>query len=300
MSVGGAERVGCPDWIASALGPVGIEHASRIAWGFRNEVWRVDLAGGRHLAVIRFVDTESAAAIVSRTARLQPRLQAVGIPNATVIDAGPASAKLLVTEFVEGTVGAALLDDSGGPELVGSILGTTWRRLAQVDPNDLDLDRTWLRPEVLVEASRARLGRVGPLLGGAASRRLAEAVAVSADLLAGRRATFVHGDLLPVNVIVRDGKLAALVDFEFARVADPLLDAGWFDSVVAFHHPAEHPAVWQAFLAASGIDAGDAVTRDLLRILPLLRYLEILDDRTTAPERAPHSIAMLREQLARA
>ena len=32
----------------------------------------------------------------------------------------------------------------------------------------------------------------------------------------------------------------------------------------------------------------------------MLRYLEILDDRATAPEHASHWIAMLRGQLARA
>lgn len=299
MSVRGASQVGYPDWIAAAFEPGRIEHASRVEWGFRNEVWRVGLADGRHVAVTRFVDTESAAWIVSLTARLQPRLHAVGVPSPTVIDAVPASADLLVTEFVDGTVGAALLGEPDGPALVGSILGATWRRLAQVDPHGLGLDVTWLRPEELAESSRARLSRVGRLIGGTASRRLAEAVAFSADLLAGRRATVVHGDLVPVNVIVREGGLAALVDFEFARVAEPLLDAGWFDSVVAFHHPAQRGAAWQAFLAASGIDVDDPVTRDLLRILPMLRYLEILDDPSTAPEDAPHWIAMLRGQLAR-
>lgn len=300
MSVGGAERVAVPGWIAGAVGPEAIERASRVGWGFRNEVWRVHLAGGRQLAVIRLVDTGSAASIVARTVRLQPRLRAVGIPHATVIDTGPASSGVLITEFVEGTVGAALLGDPGGPGLVGSILGAAWSRLAHVDADGLELDRTWLDAEGLAEASRARLGRVGPLLGGAGSRQLAEAVAVSETLLARRRPAFVHGDLVPVNVIVRGGKLAALIDFEFARIADPLLDAGWFDSIVAYHHPAEHPAAWRAFLLASGIDAGDPVTRDLLRILPMLRYLEILDDRSTAAERVPHWTAMLRAQLARA
>jgi aminoglycoside phosphotransferase (APT) family kinase protein len=141
---------------------------------------------------------------------------------------------------------------------------------------------------------------VGPLLSRSEHGRLAEGIALAAELLTGRRASFVHGDLLPVNVIVRGGELAALLDFEFARLADPLLDAGWFHSIVAFHHPLEHRGAWDAFLAASRIDADDPVIRDLLRTLPTLRYLEILDDRGTAEEGALDWMSMLRAHLARA
>lgn len=299
MNVGRGSQVETPGWIAALFEPARIDDASRIEWGFRNEVWRVGLDDGRRMAVTRFADTGAAPSIVSLTARLGPRLRAVGVPSATVLEAGPASPELLVTDLVDGVVGAALLGEPGGPTVVGSMVGATWRRLAQVDTSGLGLDGTWLRPEGLVESSRSRLERAAPLLGEAPSLRLAEAIAVSAGLLAGRRTTFVHGDLVPVNFIIHDGEVAALVDFEFARVAEPLLDAGWFDSIVAFHHPGEHRAAWQAFLAASGIDADDPVTRDLLRILPMLRYLEILDDPSTAKADAPHWIAMLRQQLVR-
>jgi aminoglycoside phosphotransferase (APT) family kinase protein len=299
MNVSRGSPVETPDWIAALFEPGRIDDASRIEWGFRNEVWRVGLDDGRRLAVTRFADTGAAASIVALTARLGPRLHAAGVPSATVISAGPAAPGTLVTDFVDGTVGAALLGEPGGATLVGSTLGATWRRLARVDTTDLGLDGTWLRPNGLAEWSRSRLERAAPILGGAASRRLAEAIDASQDLLAGRRATFVHGDLVPVNVILRNGKLAALVDFEFARVAEPLLDAAWFDSVVAFHHPAERGAAWQAFLETSGIDVDDAMTRDLLRILPMLRYLEILEDHSTAQADASHWIAMLQRQLAR-
>ena len=299
MDVRRGSRVEAPGWIAALFEPARIEDASRIEWGFRNEVWRVGLDDGRRLAVTRFADTEAATSIVALTTRLAPRLRAAGVPSPTVIGAAVVAPGTLVTDFVDGTVGAALLGAPGGATLVGSTLGATWRRIAQVDTTDLGLDETWLRPEDLAKSSRSRLERVGTVLGGAASRRLAEAIEVSADLLAGRRATFVHGDLVPVNVILRNGELAALVDFEFARVAEPLLDAGWFDSIIAFHHPAERGVAWRAFVEASGIDVGDQVTRDLLRILPMLRYLEILDDRTAAREDASHWVAMLQRQLAR-
>jgi Ser/Thr protein kinase RdoA (MazF antagonist) len=292
------ERIPC--WISTLFEHERIEHASRLGWGFRNEVWRVGLAGGRRVALTRFLEADAASSIVSLTERLQPRLRAVGVPTADVVDAGPASAGLVVTEFVDGVVGAALLTEPGGAAVVGSLLGATWRRLAGLDTNGLGLDPTWSRPGGLVGASQARLARCSSWLRPADRRRLADAIAGVVDLLGQRRPGFAHGDLAPVNVIVRDGKLAALLDFEFARLAEPLLDAGWFDSMVAFHHPSEHPAAWQAFLGASGIDPDETVTRDLLRILPMLRYLEILDGRRAAGEEPGHWIAMLRGQLARA
>jgi aminoglycoside phosphotransferase (APT) family kinase protein len=40
---------------------------------------------------------------------------------------------------------------------------------------------------------------------------------------------WIHGDLLPGNLLVRDGRLCAVVDFGAARVGDPAVDAmpGW-------------------------------------------------------------------------
>jgi aminoglycoside phosphotransferase (APT) family kinase protein len=289
-----------PDWVRAVFAPERIQHASRVPWGFRNEVWSIGLDDGRHLAATRFVDRDASASIVSLTERLQPRLRAVGVPTAALVDVGPASTGLLITEFVDGMVGAALLAHPDGAALVGSLLGATWRRLAGLDVDGLSLDPSWSRPGDLARSSRARLSRAGPWLGGMERRRLGEAIAACADLLVQRRPGFVHGDLAPVNVIVGDRRLAALLDFEFARLAEPLLDAGWFDAMVAYHHPAERPAAWQAFLTASGIDADESVTRDLLRILPMLRFLEILDDRRAANVDAGHWVAMLKAQLARA
>jgi aminoglycoside phosphotransferase (APT) family kinase protein len=37
----------------------------------------------------------------------------------------------------------------------------------------------------------------------------------------------VHGDLLPEHLLVRDGRLAAVIDWGDARVGDPALDYAW-------------------------------------------------------------------------
>ena len=278
-----------------------IEHASRIAWGFRNEVWQVGLAGGRQLAVIRFADAASAPAIVSRTMRLQSRLHAASIPNATVIDGGPASTGVLITEFVEGAVGAALLDESGGPALVGSILGATWRRLTQVDPNGLDLDRTWHRPEGLVE-DPAR----PPWPGRSADRRTSAAATRRGGIGqrgSPRRATSNVRAWRPGACERRSCATAGSLRWSTSSLrASPTpcwMPAGSIRSWPSTIRTSI-PRRGKRFLRPPGSTPGMLVTRDLLRILPMLRTLEILDDRTTAPEHRSHWVALLQRQLARA
>jgi aminoglycoside phosphotransferase (APT) family kinase protein len=38
----------------------------------------------------------------------------------------------------------------------------------------------------------------------------------------------VHGDFRPANVLIKDGKIEALLDWELARLGDPLDDLGWY------------------------------------------------------------------------
>ena len=42
------------------------------------------------------------------------------------------------------------------------------------------------------------------------------------------RATLVHGDYRPANILVVDGQLSAVLDWEFAHVGDPAEDIGWY------------------------------------------------------------------------
>src|SRR3954447_1596121 len=66
---------------------------------------------------------------------------------------------------------------------------------------------------------------------------------------------FVHGDLAPINVVLRaDRTVAALLDFEHARVSDPLTDVAWWGWVVRHHHPDAWVAAWPTFCAAAGVD----------------------------------------------
>jgi aminoglycoside phosphotransferase (APT) family kinase protein len=294
---GGRPGPPLPGWLASALAPTRLDRASRLGWGFRNETWKVELADGRRLAVTRLVEAASAASgasVVAVTARIGPALREAGLPTPSVVDLGPAATGLLVTDFVDGTPGAELLDEPDGAARVGSILGEVWRRLATIDPAGLDLPATWADPDGLSAASMARLARTGHRLTAPERARLAADIGAARGLLAVRTPGFVHGDLAPVNVVVGEGSLVALLDLEFTRLADPLLDAGWFDLIVAFHHPAARPAEWEAFKTSSGLDDREPATRELLRILPRLRLLEILDAPDMTDDQAGHWVRLLR------
>jgi aminoglycoside phosphotransferase (APT) family kinase protein len=290
-----------PGWIIELFEPGFVRAVSPLGWGFQNETWKVELADGRPLAVTRIDRAEAAAAVLSLTRLVRPRLVAAGVPVPAVVELGSTVPPgILVTDFVEGTPGAELFDEREGPAVVGSVLGSTWRKLADVDPSGLALPVIANPPAGGRSSTAAALAHAGQWLTRSERRQLSAEIRAASDLLAGREPGFVHGDLAPVNVVIRDRTLAALLDLESVRLADPLLDAAWFDWIVAYHHPAHEAAAWRAFVTASGLDERDPTTRQLLGILPLIRLVEILDDHSLRSGRADHWIRMLRACLARA
>jgi aminoglycoside phosphotransferase (APT) family kinase protein len=294
---GGSGPVG-PPWIAAVLEPGLVRSASRLGWGFSNETWKIVLADGRRLAVTRLGQADAAPTVAALSAMIRPRLLAVGVPVPAVVDLGLApEAGILVTDFIDGTPGSEVLDREGGPALVGSLLGDAWRRLSAVDPSGLPLPAAWTDAAGLAAASSARLDGAAPWLTNRERGRLVADIRELPHLLDERQPGFVHGDLVPVNVLVHERALAALLDFEFARLADRLLDASWFRWIVAFHHPEREPTAWGAFVDSSGLDGDDPSSRALLRLLPLIRILEILDDERLTTDGAAHWTRMLRACL---
>jgi aminoglycoside phosphotransferase (APT) family kinase protein len=73
----------------------------------------------------------------------------------------------------------------------------------------------------------------------------------------------VHGDVLPHNLLVEDGRLTALLDWEFAHIGDPAED-------LAYCRPAVSAALpWEDFLAAYQDAGGAAVDERRLAIFGL-------------------------------
>ena len=90
---------------------------------------------------------------------------------------------------------------------------------------------------------------------------------------AGRRAMLQHGDWAPVNVVVRERAVVAVVDWEDARLADPLLDLAWWSWIVWHHHRDRYPAAAPALFETAGVEL-DAPTVERVRILVAARLLE--------------------------
>jgi aminoglycoside 2''-phosphotransferase len=67
---------------------------------------------------------------------------------------------------------------------------------------------------------------VFPLLD-AAERAQAEALFGEADSLTGFEPCVIHGDLGAEHMLVRDGRLAAVIDWADAALGDPALDYAW-------------------------------------------------------------------------
>jgi len=61
----------------------------------------------------------------------------------------------------------------------------------------------------------------------AAERRDAQGLFAEVETLVGFGPSLVHGDLGPEHLLVRDGRLAAVIDWGDMRVGDPALDYAW-------------------------------------------------------------------------
>ena len=264
-----------PDWVLDTLGPV--SDGAPLRAGFTNESWVVTTRAGRRLVLTRMADPDAASALLDRAPAVIARLARAGIDSPVPIADRSNRARHVVTSaLVAGTSGMDLMGDDADGAAVGRIAGTTWRALGTVAPSGLGLDDLWARPADLTAAARSWLELVVRSLGRDGTRRVDERLAELPMLLSDRRPGFVHGDLVPANLLIADGALAALLDLEAVRIGERLLDAAWFRWIVRYHHPATEPTIWSGFVASSRLDTDTDGIAALLEILPVVRILEIL------------------------
>jgi len=266
-----------PAWLEDLFGPHVTEPA-RLPWGFTNESWDVTV-DGRRLVATKTRDRRSAALTLTRGDDLAQRLGDAGVPSpAPIRDASSSELGVVVTEFMPGDPGAALLVRDRGARLVGRLAGEAWRRLARVDAAGLGLDDRWSRPADLQRAALGWLEAERSALPVASAAAVESGIQSLAGLLADRAPGFVHGDFVPVNLLVSGDQLAAVLDLEAARIGEPLLDAAWFDWIVRYHHPSMAADAWAGFAEAAELEDTDGHTAALLALLPLVRILEIVGE----------------------
>lgn len=69
--------------------------------------------------------------------------------------------------------------------------------------------------------------------------------------LKGPGAVIVHGDFGPQNVLMSDGRIVALLDWEFAHRGEAIEDLAWAEWIVRMHHPSAIDSL-DSFFSAVG------------------------------------------------
>jgi aminoglycoside phosphotransferase (APT) family kinase protein len=283
-----------PAWVSDALG-IGASDLHRIPWGFTNETWAgTDLEGTVHVATL--IDPPARAAdLLARAPRLAEALARVGLDTPVPIPARSDPRRgVIVAPWMDGVPGMMALGGPDGAQNVGLAAGAAWRRLRDADTAVLALDDLWARPTTLATAARGWLARAEGSLGSSHAAAVARRIDDIAASSRGAIASFVHGDFVPANLLLRDGRLPCILDLETVRMGDPLVDAAWFSWIVRHHHPEAWPTAWSAFSQAAGIGHVDNSVRALMLALPTARILENLADPALAPRSRDQWLAQLR------
>lgn len=219
----------CPQW--AELTPHQL-----LTTGSDNAVWRIDPPGAASL-LVRLPRTDSAARSLATELRLLPAVAGqlpVAVPR--VVHAGAPSryfphewAVLTWLDGEDAWTRRADLVDPHGDELAHDLAGLS-RALATVTGVDvpsrvpgmrggpllplLDDLEDWLTDE--------RYDAAGLLDVAAVRRSAAESAEAAEDEVVPDR--FVHGDLIPGNVLVGQGRLTAVIDWGGAGIGDAALD----------------------------------------------------------------------------
>jgi aminoglycoside phosphotransferase (APT) family kinase protein len=230
-------------WLGQALGASGlrISDAQLLSGGAVQENWRLDVERDgqpRQQWVMRTDANQRLSLSLDRAAEFQviEAAFAGGVPVAEPIvrcqDESVIGRPFLIQRFVEGQAAARLiLRDPNlsetGPKIAAE-LGAALARIHAMQPADKIMS---VLPVPMLEPARAEVARLRTAITKASHPRPAlEYILYWLDTHAPvtPQLTLVHGDFRTGNYMVRDGRLAAVLDWEFAHWGDPYEDIGWF------------------------------------------------------------------------
>jgi aminoglycoside phosphotransferase (APT) family kinase protein len=243
-------------WLTDEVGTdVTIDEAERTSYGYSRENWVVaaSWAGERHNMIVRRDPTGSVLA-TDRHAEVAvlTAMAATDVPVPSVRWADLDGARLgrpsLVMDLCAGDCQPYILNGPLDLDRRRDIAAGIYDQLIaihQVDWRDVGLDLLndpgERAAQVALEDWEAQLHEVRidpePELVYAIER-------LRATVPAPTRTTLVHGDFKPGNVLLVDGEVSAVLDWETAHLGDPHEDLGWITNPVrAGEHRIE--GVWE-------------------------------------------------------
>ena len=259
-------------------GVTAVEDLTR-PWATAVRTSLVTLDDGRVVVHQAGLPTIAGRAGIARRLRLGRALGAaapwLGVP--AVLDGDPAAdPPFSVTAFVPGRTGGELLGSATDAVVLGRVAGEAARAMALVPARSLGvgLPRTWGDARRLRAAAERWLGGVDAI-----DRAIVDRIPALFD----GPPVLAHGDLAPVNLVLRGERLAGLLDLERMRVAPAGFDAAWFRLLLRHHHPEWWDAAGPAFLGAAGLGDGPGVVARL----DDLAVLACLEAAASLPRRSP-------------
>lgn len=257
-----------------------IQSVERAPWGFTNKTDVLTLVGGERVVLQRYVDQSAAQHRMRLTSGLRGPLLARGVPIPRLIRADlHGDLPYALYEALPGIPGPTFLDE-GRSNHTWQILTTEMGRMLQVVSavpiTDIPpLPSLWADPNLLAKRAAGWLDDSQPDLSATAAGEVRRLIAAVPGLFKGRGSVLAHGDFAPANVLVSDDRISALLDWEFARRADPLFDVAWWGWLVRYHHPGEYAAAWPILLEAAAFHKQDERFEDQVFTLQALRLLEL-------------------------
>ena len=272
-----------PAWVAGAVSE-GVVTAQRARWGFRHETWIVERADGPPTVLQRRVDGSDPSRRDARILRDLVRAAGVATPEPIRRSSSTPGHTGIVVElpFIDALVAAEMLRTQHGATTVGRLCGSIALRLGAIDVAGVELADAWASGAGLRAAVERWLDLLPEPVPAESRATVERALPRASSMLDADPPGLAHGDLAPVNVLVRDEAVAAVLDLERAQLAHPAYDAAWFAWVVTFHHPEVARTACAAYAVASGVSTGEEALGWLWPLLLLERMAEATGDQERA------------------
>jgi aminoglycoside phosphotransferase (APT) family kinase protein len=268
--------------------------AHPLSGGLRNSNYLVYLSSTEPPVVLRVFSAEDPGGCCAREAALASLL-AGRVPLASVLHSEPnADPPWNILSFVDASRFDIFLLESSVAE-IAQASHSAGESLAAIHSFTFEKPG-WILPDLSIGPPpwpqiswREMLlgwfdtGNAGAQLSSDLRKRVLQLIDTSASRVTGLAAAacLVHADYKPWNLLVRDGRLAAVVDWEFAYAGNPLVDLG-----IYLRYSDSHPPAYRDAFANGYRDAGGSLPPDwfeLARLTDLVNLGFFLEFRGADP-----------------